>query len=91
MSAESVLKDLGIKKSGSYNDAGDFIVDLPDDIDFSRIYNILDKNPQVELQDNEGQMNVDNVAIDFQYKDSYLISLIGDLENDSYQLILTEI
>ena len=89
MVAETLLKNLGINKTGSYSEDGDFIVDIANDIEFSKIYTLLDRSDSLEFLEDDSALTLQDADISYAYKDEFLLTLIADFEKDSYKLILT--
>lgn len=92
MVAETVLKNIGIKKSGTYSDDGSFVVDIDNSDEFGKIYSILEDSDLLDLQEDNSILTEDEANLNYLYEDEkFLISLTGDFENDIYQMTLTEI
>ena len=92
MVAETVLKNIGVKKSGIYSDEGAFVVDIDNSEEFGKVYSILDNSDLLDLQEDNSILTEDEANLNYLYEDEeFLISLTGDFENDIYQLTVTEI
>lgn len=92
MVAETVLKNIGVKKSGTYSDDGAFVVDIDNSEEFGKVYSILDNSNLLDLQEDNSILTEDEANLNYLYGDEeFLISLTGDFENDIYQLTVTEI
>ena len=92
MVAETVLKELNIDKGGTYGDDGAFVVDIKNSDEFGKIYSKLDNTDLLEYQDENSLLTSDNANLNYIFGEGeFLVSLIGDFENDSYQLTITEI
>ena len=86
---EDFLKEIGIDEQGNYSDDGCYIIDL-DEKNFFRYESILDKSELIDLD--EDSSNITYEAITKQYdSDNYLITLIGDLEGNTYRLSCKQI
>lgn len=81
---EDFIKELGIDKKGNYSDDGCYVIDL-DEKEFFSCESRLDNSDLIDLD--EDSSNVTYEAITKQYdSDEYLITLIGDLEGNTYRL-----
>lgn len=92
MAAETILKRLGINRTGTYTEDGAFVVDLATDSDFGKVYSALDNAEELDYQEENSTLTADNANLNYIYgEDQYLITLMADFEHDHYQLTLTEI
>ena len=90
--AETVLKNLGINKSGTYSEDGSFVVDIDSSDEFGKIFSILEDSDLLIPQEDNGILTDESANMNYLYEDEdFLISLSGDLENDIYQMTITEI
>ena len=90
MNASKILKDLNIDKNGTFSDDNCYVIDLDDSKEFFKIYSILDKSELLEADDDLTLMDADESYIVYD-GDDYQISLIADLEADTYRIVLKEI
>lgn len=90
--AETILKNLGINKSGTYSEDGSFVVDIDSSDEFGKIFSILEDSDLLTPQEDNGILTDESANMNYLYEDGdFLISLSGDLENDIYQMTITEI
>jgi hypothetical protein len=90
--AETILKNLGINKSGTYSEDGSFVVDIDSSDEFGKIFSILEDSDLLIPQEDNGILTDESANMNYLYEDEdFLISLSGDLENDIYQMTITEI
>lgn len=92
MVAETVLKNIGIKKSGTYSDDGSFVVDIDNSDEFGKVYSILEDSDLLDLQEENSILTEDDANLNYLYGDGeFLVSLTGDFDGDVYQMTVTEI
>lgn len=90
--AETILKNLGVDKSGTYSEDGSFVVDIDSSDEFGKIFSILEDSDLLIPQEDNGILTDESANMNYLYEDEdFLISLSGDLENDIYQMTITEI
>lgn len=87
---EEVLVELGINKPGEYGRNNTYVVDIDNSDEFGKIYSILDKNDEVEQNEENSLLTLHNASIYYLYGE-YQINLIGDFDANQYRLVLTEL
>ena len=86
---KNFIRELGIDIEGNVLDDGCYVIDLSEKQFFS-CESILDNSDLVELD--EDSSNITYESITKQYtSDKYLLTLIGDLEGDTYGLTCKDI
>lgn len=87
-----LLKTLGLSTyvgTRSKNDS--YIIDLDSDLDFGKIYSILEENDDVyQLEDNT-LLTVHNASMFYEYDEKYQLNLKGNFDTEEYSLVITEI
>lgn len=87
---EQVLKQLKIDKPGAYGRNNTYVVDIENSDEFGKIYSILDKNNDVEQNEENSLLTLHNASIYYLYKD-YQINLIGDFDADQYRMVVANV
>ena len=87
---EDFLRNLGITISGTYTDEGAYSIDIRDDREYSRIFNLLEKSSKVEQLEDTSTVNYENANVMFG-SDNYILNLIADWDNNIYKLVCTEV
>ena len=86
---KNFISELGIDIEGNISDDGCYVIDLSEKQFFS-CESILDNSDLVELD--EDSSNITYESITKQYSsDKYLLTLVGDLEGDTYRLTCKDI
>ena len=85
---EDFAKELGIRKGGSLKGT-QFIIDLDDSDEYSRVYTILDKSKLVDIVQNKTVITEDRSELVYE-GDEFTVQLIGDMKNNRYQVIIEE-
>lgn len=86
---DEFLKELGIKDKYNVSDEGNYVIDL-DEKTFFKYESLLDKSYLVDMD--EDSSNVTYETITKQYdSDEYNITLLGDLEGNTYRLVIKNI
>lgn len=85
---KSFLGGLGISQSGRMEDDS-YVIVLPNSNAYSKVYTILDKSDQTDLDIDK--INMDENASSMTYlSDDFDITLTADFDNDSYTMELKE-
>ena len=88
---ESIIKDLGINKPGTYSKDNTYVIDLEDSEEFGKIYSTLDSNDELDYLDDSSLLTIHNSNIIYNYNDEIQINLIADFDHDSYRVVVQEI
>ena len=83
------LDKLGIKFPGRYEDNGDYVVDIENSNDYSKVYSILDKSNEIHELEDDSVFDVEKNTLNYE-AEKYDITLQADLEGDEYKLIISE-
>lgn len=95
---EELLKSLGIDKKGMEGDGGSYVVDIDNYDEFGKMYAILEKAQQEDKIEQLEESSIINVhTTDVTYAifgenedETFEISLLGDLDQDIYKLVVTQ-
>lgn len=88
---EDILRELGINLDGTYDSEGGYVIDLNSSSDFGKIYSKLDKNEDLNFLESNSLLTVDNASLVYRYEDEVEITLLGDFNNDKYQLVMNKL
>ena len=83
------LKKLGIEQQYVETDDGQYVIDIKDSNEYSKVYSKLDKNQSVLEVEDDSVFDLENNTLEFESEDYYL-ELNADLENDVYSLVITK-
>lgn len=86
---EEYLKSIGITGDFVTSDDGCITLDLKGSEDFMRVYSKLDKEESIYEDEDSTQITYEASSIQF-VNDDYTITLLGDLENNTYKLVMRE-
>ena len=89
MSAEEFAKHLGITKEGSYVDDV-YVITLSGSNEYSKVYTILDKSDEVDLDTDEISLDVKNSLMVY-LADDFDIKLTADFDADIYTITFEEV
>ena len=88
---EEILKELGISLDGTYDSEGGYVIDLNSSADFGKVYSKLDKNDDLNFLESNSLLTTDNASLIYRYEDEVEITLLGDFNNDKYQLVINKL
>lgn len=86
---DEFLKKIGINKPGEYSQDGSYVVDIDDYDEYGKFYSILDKSDLVDEIVESSQLTIHTTSLLYM-SDEYQISLLADLDNDQYKLVVTD-
>ena len=84
MTAEELLKEIGITKEGSYID-NIYTIELDDSDEFAKMYTLCDNSELVDNDDEFSSLNSDSIMFVY-VGDEYEIKVSGDFVSDEYKL-----
>ena len=89
---DKLLQELGLDDYiGNYTSGKkSFVIDLNTDLDFGKVYSILEDNDQVEQLDDTTLLTVHNASIVYEYED-YQLTLKGNFDTEEYSLVIMEL
>lgn len=91
MTPKEVLEELSINFDGQPGRGNSYVIDLPDDIEFGKVYSILESNEEVDQLEDNNLLTVHNASLLYSYKDIYQINIKADFDNDVYSVVCTDI
>ena len=83
------LKSLGINIPGRYTDDNEYIIDIGDSNEYSKIFTILDGSDKLHDLEDGSVFDIENNTLYYE-SEKYKFKLDADLENDKYKLTVTE-
>lgn len=87
---EDFLDELKISLRGSRSSSGSYVIDIADSEEFAKIFSLLDKSDLVEEDGDQNIVTFHNTSQLFR-GDDYDIVLLGDLDNDQYKMVISEV
>ena len=89
MYLEKFLEKLGITQVGHYTKTNTYIIDIEDSDEYGKIYSLLDKNEEIEEDEDSSTITVHTSNLVFE-SDNYQLTLIADFDQDTYKLVCKE-
>ena len=86
---QKFIASLNIPEKGYYDDSGSYVIEFDDEKGFNRAYSKLEKNDELTEISDRTSLTLLGINITYE-KDNYIIQLKGDLENNTYKMIVTE-
>jgi uncharacterized HAD superfamily protein len=80
------VKSLGIDIPGTL-DGSKYIIELSNSNEYSKMYTLLDKSPEVDLEE-ELTLVTDKVGELIFYGDEFEVKLVGNFASDIYRIII---
>ena len=95
---DELLQAVGISKNGTYSENGSYVIDIEDYDEYGKFYAILEKaqeNDILTLLDENSVINVHTTDVhyltyDDETEDQYELSLLGNLDQNIYKLVITK-
>lgn len=88
---DEILRELGIDLEGTYDSEGGYVVDLNSSNQFGKIYSKLDKSDDLNFLESNSILTTDNASLIYRYEDEAELTLLGDFNNDKYQLVVNKL
>ena len=89
---EEMLAELNLDHlPGEWGRGNAYVIDLGSDVEFGKIYTLLDNAKDVYQEEESVLLTVHNSQIIYTYKDEYQLVLKADFDNDLYSLICSEL
>ena len=85
---DEFAKKLGIRQKGELK-GSQFVIELNDSDEYSRIYTILDKSPLLTIEQDKTVMTGDRTELVYS-NNEYTVLLIADMKDNRYELIIEE-
>ena len=89
MIEKEFAKDLGITKEGYETTNGSYVVELDNSNEFAKIYSLLDKSEQSDLDIETIHMNEDLVEMTY-LTDGFDVTLRANLKENKYMVEIKE-
>lgn len=88
---EDIINELGLDEyEGQVGKNNSYVIDLPSDNDFGKVYSTLETNEDVEQLEDNTLLTVHNASVIYVYKDRYQINLKSNFDTDEYSVIITD-
>lgn len=81
------LSQLNINNPGTLTDDDEYVVEIPDSNEYSRIFSKIENSDIVREVEDDSVFDIDNNTLYFESED-YELELNADLENDVYSLVV---
>lgn len=91
MDIKELLRELGINLLGTYDNQGNYVIDIDDTESFGRIYSKIDSSDLLDELESSSLLTTHNSSLQYQYEDLYILNLISDFDNDTYKLVISEV
>ena len=85
---EELLNQIGITAKGEISKHGAYVVDIKDYDEYGKYFSLLDKSDLVQEVPDTAQLTIYITNITY-VSDNYQITLLADLEEESYKLVVT--
>lgn len=82
---KELLQDIGITESGYYTEDDEYVIELDDSNQYSRIFSLLEKSNEVHEVEDDSVFDLEKNTLYFESED-YDIELSADLDDDFYKL-----
>lgn len=86
---EEFLKELGINKEPIESEDGVLVIDIANSDEYAKYYSLLEKSDLVEEDQYSSQITLEASSIQY-VNDDFTITLLSNLEADTYQLTIKE-
>ena len=95
---DELLQAVDISKKGTYSENGSYVIDIENYDEYGKFYAILEKaqeNGILTLLDENSVINVHTTDVhyltyDDETEDQYELSLLGNLDQNIYKLVITK-
>ena len=88
MNEKEFLSSIGINFEGNYSGKNSYVVDLDSSNDFSKVFSLLEKS-ELEEEDESSMVTLHN-TLQVYKNDEFEVTLLGDLDQDEYKLVVKE-
>lgn len=89
MGEKEFAKELGITKEGYESTTGSYIIELDNSNEFSKVYTLLDKNEDADLDVETMSMSADLVEMTYLTED-FDVTLQANLKENKYRVEVKE-
>ncbi len=95
---DELLQAVGIPKKGTYSENGSYVIDIDDYDEYGKFYAILEKAQENEILtalDENSVVDVHTTDVhyltyDDETEEQYELSLLGNLDQNIYKLVITK-
>lgn len=88
MSIEELLTELGITLRGNYSEEDNYVIDISNSNEYGRINSILDRSDMLEFIEDSSFLTEENANMTYKYEDDYMLNLMADFDENTYQLVI---
>ena len=88
MSIEELLEELGITLRGNYSEEDNYVIDISNSNEYGRINSILDRSDILEFIEDSSFLTEENANMTYKYEDDYMLNLMADFDENTYQLVI---
>ena len=88
MDIEELLTELGITLRGNYSEEDNYVIDISNSNEYGRINSILDRSDMLEFIEDSSFLTEENANITYKYEDDYMLNLMADFDENTYQLVI---
>ena len=88
MSIEELLEELGITLRGNYSEEDNYVIDISNSNEYGRINSILDRSDMLEFIEDSSFLTEENANMTYKYEDDYMLNLMADFDENTYQLVI---
>ena len=86
-----LLNDIGIELPGEEGRNGSYIIDIGSDVEWGKIYTLLENNENIEQADENNLLTTHNASLIYRYNNEYLFNLKADFDHNLYSLVCSEL
>lgn len=91
MDVEQLMNELGLNLPLQEEEDGSYTATIEDSNDYGKVMSALNKAEGMESIDEGSYVTMEDAVMKYKYEDQFMISLIADFEDDTYELLVTEI
>ena len=88
MDIEELLTELGITLRGNYSEEDNYVIDRSNSNEYGRINSILDRSDMLEFIEDSSFLTEENANMTYKYEDDYMLNLMADFDENTYQLVI---
>lgn len=88
MDIEELLTELGITLRGNYSEEDNYVIDISNSNEYGRINSILDRSDMLEFIEDSSFLTEENANMTYKYEDDYMLNLMADFDENTYQLVI---
>lgn len=88
MDIEELLTELGITLRGNYSEEDNYVIDISNSNEYGRINSTLDRSDILEFIEDSSFLTEENANMTYKYEDDYMLNLMADFDENTYQLVI---